>query len=956
MRRQSPGRERRRRPISKMLPFALLTLVALADAESFTLAAGQFLHFEVRLAAGLRVSWVDPAGEAHSLPDCPYDPLGAVEGALVASVAGSYRLEVKPAGAYQLRVLASRQATPGDLELVAALGWFDEADRERLRRTPAARQAALAQYAKAAAVFRSAGRAYLESKAVYLLGAVKAESGDFAGARDTFLPLAALLERIGERTGQAAALNFAGGMLDVLGDPQSALAVFARAEVLFEDPLRRAQVLSNTGKLQANLTNWQAALDNYRRALALVRQAGGAPGMEANVLHNLAATHATLGDFDQAIPLFEQAVPLRRAAKDQRGEADTLTSLGRTHALLKRPAKALEYYAEALIPRLAVADRRGESSTRAAMGLAHAELGQSQMARENLAQALALARASQDKRGEATVQLQTAQAGMIADPAAVPAAAEAALAGYRAFGDRDGEAKALDLLARAADARADLPAARAFAEAGLRVVEGNRGRTESQQLRASYFATRQESYAFYIDLLMRQGDTAAALEASERGRARGLVEQLAESGVDIRAGVDPALLERERTLTGQLAAKAVRAPSAALLTEIRTLERDLEELQTRIRLGSPRYAAVTQPSPLRLAGMQQLLDDDTLLLEYALGEPRSYLWVVGKQSLRGYPLPSRRLIEDKVASVYAMITQRDDASLPTAARELQAMILGPAALKAKRLAIVPDGGLQRLPFSLLLLDTHETVTLPSASTLALLRDEIAGRSPAPKQLAVFADPVFDADQTPAPDRILEHLDGPVRPRIPRLPYTRQEASEILKAAPRGENLSALGLAANRMAVLSPTLGQYRYLHFATHGYLDAERPGLSALLLSMLDERNQPTDGFLRVNDIYNLKLPAELVVLSACQTGLGKEVRGEGLLGLTRAFLYAGAARVVVSLWSVNDRATADLMAGLYRRMLRNGLRPSAALREAQLELRKQKRWQSPYYWAAFVQTGEWR
>ena len=248
------------------------------------------------------------------------------------------------------------------------------------------------------------------------------------------------------------------------------------------------------------------------------------------------------------------------------------------------------------------------------------------------------------------------------------------------------------------------------------------------------------------------------------------------------------------------------------------------------------------------------------------------------------------------------------------------------------------------------------MTLPSASTLALLRDEIAGRSPAPKQLAVFADPVFDTDQTPAPDRILEHLDGPVRPRIPRLPYTRQEASEILKAAPRGENLSALGLAANRMAVLSPTLGQYRYLHFATHGYLDAERPGLSALLLSMLDERNQPTDGFLRVNDIYNLKLPAELVVLSACQTGLGKEVRGEGLLGLTRAVLYAGAARVVVSLWSVNDRATADLMAGLYRRMLRNGLRPSAALREAQLELRKQKRWQSPYYWAAFVQTGEWR
>jgi CHAT domain-containing protein len=152
------------------------------------------------------------------------------------------------------------------------------------------------------------------------------------------------------------------------------------------------------------------------------------------------------------------------------------------------------------------------------------------------------------------------------------------------------------------------------------------------------------------------------------------------------------------------------------------------------------------------------------------------------------------------------------------------------------------------------------------------------------------------------------------------------------------------------------MGKYRYLHFATHGYLDTERASLSALVLSQVDENNQPLDGFLRVNDIYNTRLSAELVVLSACQTGLGKEVRGEGLMGLTRAFLYAGAPRVIVSLWNVNDRATADLMASLYRNMLREGKQPAAALRAAQLELRKQKRWESPYYWAAFVQHGEWR
>jgi CHAT domain-containing protein len=277
-----------------------------------------------------------------------------------------------------------------------------------------------------------------------------------------------------------------------------------------------------------------------------------------------------------------------------------------------------------------------------------------------------------------------------------------------------------------------------------------------------------------------------------------------------------------------------------------------------------------------------------------------------------------------------------------------------------------------------LLSAHEIVVLPSASALAVLRSEIAGRKPAPKLLAVFADPVFDAADPraggagatsgtaagPPPAssaRMLEHLAGPgdgtaAVLKIPRLPFTAQEADQILRIGRDASNLRAVGFQASRAAATGGQLSQYRYLHFATHGYLDLERPSLSALLLSQIDEKLQPQDGFLRVTDIYNSRLSAELVVLSACQTGLGKEVRGEGLMGLTRAFLYAGAPRVVVSLWNVNDRATADLMTVLYRGILREGKSPAAALRAAQLELRKQKRWESPYYWAAFVQHGEWK
>ncbi|HSO76364.1 MAG TPA: CHAT domain-containing protein, partial [Blastocatellia bacterium] len=192
--------------------------------------------------------------------------------------------------------------------------------------------------------------------------------------------------------------------------------------------------------------------------------------------------------------------------------------------------------------------------------------------------------------------------------------------------------------------------------------------------------------------------------------------------------------------------------------------------------------------------------------------------------------------------------------------------------------------------------------------------------------------------------------------IPRLPFTRQEATRLLALTPKSSSFGAIDFQANRATVLKGDLAQYRYVHFATHGLLDTERPGLSSLVLSMVDAQGNQQDGFLRANEIYNLKLPAELVVLSACQTGLGKEIKGEGLVGLTRGFMYAGAARVVVSLWSVNDKATADLMTRFYEKMLKQGERPAAALRAAQVEMWKQKQWQSPYYWAAFTMQGEWR
>jgi CHAT domain-containing protein len=415
---------------------------------------------------------------------------------------------------------------------------------------------------------------------------------------------------------------------------------------------------------------------------------------------------------------------------------------------------------------------------------------------------------------------------------------------------------------------------------------------------------------------------------------------------------------------------------------------------------------------------QTVLDEDTVLLEFALGEERSWLWAVTSRDIESVELPPRRTIDAAARSLYARFIARQrrraessdvyarrvsaaDAQLAREAAAMSRMLLGGIATplskewREKRLAFVPTGALEYLPFAALpvphpdgsgdgvrrmavraqhhvplvpLVAQHEIVTIPSASVMAVLRREAAGRNRVAGTLAILADPVFQRSDprvsarpspaTPDPSAAGATARGPVRVRnnFARLPFSREEANGIAALARPGKVFKATDFQASRDTVLGGALAGYRFVHFATHGMLDSDRPSLSGLVLSLVDEGGAPRDGYLRLHDIYNLRLGAELVVLSACQTALGKEIRGEGLVGLARAFMYAGTPRVVASLWEVSDLATAELMKRFYRGILQLRLRPAAALQAAQLEMSQDPRWAPPYYWAGFTLQGEWK
>ena len=864
-----------------------------------------------------------------------------------------------------------------------------------------------------------------EAEGLNVLGDIYFFSGRFVEAFDAYVKSVDLSKALSDREGEAAAMvnkGYAEVDLSRVGDAQASYQQALALWTVIGDRRGQAATLTALGHLHVAIGENERALDQYRQASALADQLGDFIG-RARIQAGLGAVHLNLGEPAQAIPYYRRSAELFRAAKYPNGEATARLWLGASLSSFGQQTKALQELTRVLALARSVSDRRLEAQALEGLGRAHLALGEPRSALQRFRESRHLAGEIGNQKWEIYSLNGIA---MALDRQGDHEQALTYLTEAQQIGEelksRFASSLTLFNLARVESALDRVNQAVTDVQASLELAETLRSDVASLDLRASYVASVRDRHELEIELLMRLNERrpgekydVLAFDASERARARSLLDGLAQTQARITEGVAPELVERERSIRSSLNAKTQQLAriqgesgkadeASAMRHEIDLMSATHQEVEDQIRAVSPRYAGLTQPKPLSLQEVQTLVvDDQSVLLQYFLGKNRSYVWAVTAKEIDGFVLPGRKEIERRVRSYREALTA--PASVPQAgqglssdglvqARALGRILLGPVAghLSRSRVLIVADGILHLLPFAALpdprtlvsarpdtvpLITRHEVVNLPSASTLALVRGTWHQERRWSKTARIFADPVFTADDpritkgkavttagvnsvesrmgtADSLKRALRDVGGPGTTAVPRLLATRREARDIARLVP-GVDV-ALDFDANRAMAMSPRLADYRVIHFATHGLIDNNHPESSGIVLSLYDAKGQAQNGFLRLHDIYNLNLPVDLVVLSACSTALGKEVVGEGLIGLVRGFMYAGSRRVLASLWKVDDEATGELMMEFYRAMFERKLPPAAALQAAQIEMRKSGRWAHPFYWAGFVLQGEWK
>lgn len=744
-----------------------------------------------------------------------------------------------------------------------------------------------------------------------------------------------------------------------------ALELYDRAELRAQDLgylLGQASAASGRGVLHQRAGEFEEALNQYRIVTDLYGKANR-PMAVAATWDNRAACLMILGRMEEANAALQAALEIHRQVGNSPGMATTLVQQGWYFALDREPEKAISAYREALVLQEAAGNLAAQSGILDRMGSAWVELKRFGEARSHYLKASSLAEGRTADR--ARIWSNLCRLGVLEKSFQHPEDFCArSLELFAEVQDPGGEAAAAHWGARQRLTEGKLEAALALAERSVGILERLRLEVASPARRSQYFNDRVSYYQTLTRILVglhsrhpEEAFDALAFEASEKMRARSLLDLL-RNDLPARDRVTlKSFVREEAELRQQLQEKANAA--AGRHREGSSLERRHEAAESWLRdqLDRPTGFAVAQE-------LHSLVDADTLVLAYSLGEESSHLWTLDPTGISLYELSAKREIEELAAAYFSLISSTDSlwaqAQAQVVGSQLAAALLAPVAgkLEGRRLVIVPDGMIAYIPFGSLpdperpgepLLSRFEIAFLPSLTLLKALRDR-PGPASSSFDTLVVADPIYGGDDP----RLGARRSSAAPAGWNRLAGTGEEA-EMLRIRAPGPVQVWSGLDARRDAILHLDLKRFSLIHFATHGRIDGQNPEESALLLSVVDREARPIESRLRVRDLFGLDLDAELVVASACRTGLGGEARGEGMTSFASAFLLAGSDRVLVSLWPIEDGTTALLMGHFYDALFARGMAPAAALRFAQLEIRKNPRTTAPYYWSAFVLQGDW-
>jgi CHAT domain-containing protein/Tfp pilus assembly protein PilF len=859
-----------------------------------------------------------------------------------------------------------------------------------------------------------------EDKLIKLCNEQLNVKGQFNDAEKTAQQAVDLSQRMGDKKRIMVALLYLASAYSYEGREPEALEVFQRTADLAREIGNRkglSRALNNIAGVLGDLGRFEESLSYLYQCMDVAREIGDAP-MQYTALTNIGRLYLASGDPDKAEAPLLESLRIGRELKhsdlvsnpSKVATEASLLLLGDMEAARDHYQLALKYYEQ-------VRESHPDNPQTVielfeSMAYVHQRLGGSQKAAELLQEAMTMA----EKQGSVSYAAVLADLGEAQESLGQMDEALAseyrALAFYRQHGGNpDSEWQIERRIGHIDRALGRNEEALAHYENSIHKIERLRMvALNTEPGRASFVGRVRSVYAESADLLYDMHREADALEIAERGRARAFLHILAESRTGLAEELTPEQAQREKTLLARISVIEKELWNRNLTpqleekykTQLAAAEDDLESFHLEVRHANPRYASIHYPEPINANRIQKdLLGPNTVLLEFLLGEKRSLVWAVTKDKLTVGVLPARKEIELAVEAYRKALTEKISAlTLDTSlaeidhrGQELYSLLLQPvesALAPGRSLIIVPDGALSYLPFETLVLRTrrqgagqdHPTylierfpvVYAPSASALAAVEEINSAQRKPPRTLLAFGDPILhvsaglsrnganaDASRSISPEQELKPeaaISEEYAERgfsMARLPFTRDEVLGISRLYPAAQRKVYLGDKAREETVKSEKLDEYRYIHFATHGFLDEQHPDRSGILFSR--EPHSTEDGVLQMGEIMRLKLNADMVTLSACSTGLGKLVNGEGILGLTRAFFYAGARNVTASLWKVNDSSTSALMKAFYTN-LNHGLPESAALRSAKISLLhgKQVVWHHPYYWAAFILVGEGR